>query len=59
MAHEYFGNSSEEQVRAEIGKIPGRLEAIFAEAKETSRPTNLIADDLARRLVAKREVART
>jgi leucine dehydrogenase len=56
VAHEYFGNSSEEQVRTEIGKIPDRLEAIFAEAKETSRPTNLIADDLARRLVAKREV---
>jgi leucine dehydrogenase len=49
---EYYGNSSEEQVRAEVGKIPERLEAIFAEAKETSRPTNLIADTLARRLVS-------
>jgi len=51
VAHEYYGNSSEEQVRAEVGKIPQRLEAIFVEAKETSRPTNLIADELARRLV--------
>jgi len=51
VAHEYYGNSSEEQVRAEIGKIPQRLTAIFAEAKATSQPTNLIADELARRLV--------
>jgi leucine dehydrogenase len=52
VAHEYFGNSSEERVRSEVGRIPERLAAIFAEARETSRPTNLIADDLARRLVA-------
>ncbi len=51
VAHEYYGNSSEEQVRAEVGKIPQRLEAIFVEAKDTSRPTNLIADELARHLV--------
>ena len=52
VAHEYFGDSSEEQVRAEIGKIPERLDAIFAQANATSQPTNLIADDLARRLVS-------
>ena len=52
VAHEYFGDSSEEQVRDEIGKIPERLDAIFAQASATSRPTNLIADDLARRLVS-------
>ena len=51
VAHEYYGNSSEEQVRADVGKIPQRLEAIFVEAKDTSRPTNLIADELARHLV--------
>ena len=51
VAHEYYGNSSEEKVRMDVSKIPERLESIFAEAKETSRPTNLIADDLARRLV--------
>jgi leucine dehydrogenase len=52
VAHEYFGNSSEDQVRAEVARIPQRLELIFAEAKATGRPTNVIADDLARRIVA-------
>ena len=42
VAHEYFGNSSEEKVLAEVGQIPERLDAIFAEARETgSRPTSL------------------
>lgn len=53
VAHEYFGGSSEEQVRAEIGRIPDRLDAIFAEAMETGRPTNILADELARRMVSK------
>ena len=52
VAHEYYGNSSEEQVRAEVARIPQRLDLIFAEAKATQRPTNIIADDLARRIVA-------
>jgi leucine dehydrogenase len=50
--HEYFGNSSEERVLAEIGEIPKRLESIFAEAKESGEATNLIADRMARRIVA-------
>lgn len=52
VAHEYYGNGSEDQVRAEIARIPERLDAIFAEAQETGRPTNMIADELARRIVA-------
>jgi leucine dehydrogenase len=52
VAHEYFGNSSEEKVLAEIGKIPLRLDAIFAESRETGEPTNIIADRMARRIVA-------
>ena len=50
--HEYFGNSSEEKVIAEVGEIPKRLDAIFAEAKESGEATNLIADRTARRIVA-------
>lgn len=50
--HEYFGNSSEEKVIAEVGEIPKRLDAIFAEAKESGEATNLIADRMARRIVA-------
>ncbi len=52
VAAEYFGNSSEEQVRAEIGQIPTRLDTIFAESKATQEPTNRIADGIARRIVA-------
>lgn len=50
--HEYFGNSSEERVMAEVGLIPTRLDAIFAEARESGEATNLIADRMARRIVA-------
>jgi leucine dehydrogenase len=51
VAHEYYGSSSEEKVRAEVARIPGRLDLIFAEAKTTNQPTNIIADDLARHIV--------
>ena len=52
VAHEYFGDSSEDQVRAEVERIPQRLDSIFAEAQATSRPTNVIADELARKTVS-------
>ena len=52
VSHEYYGASSEGKVRADVEKIPLRLEAIFAEADETSRPTNELADEFARRLIA-------
>jgi leucine dehydrogenase len=51
VAYEYFGKGDEDQVRAEVEKIPHRLTAIFDEALETGKPTNLIANKLARRLV--------
>jgi leucine dehydrogenase len=53
VAAEYYGNSSEDDVRADVGRIKDRLEEIFAQAQETGRPTNELADELARRLVAK------
>ncbi|MGI9271086.1 MAG: Glu/Leu/Phe/Val family dehydrogenase [Woeseiaceae bacterium] len=51
VAHEYFGNSSEERVLAEVGQIPVRLDAIFAESLDSGEPTNLIADRMARQIV--------
>ncbi len=57
VAREYLGRSSKEEVRAEISRIPERLRAIFAEAQETGRPTNEVADELARRIVAGGPVA--
>ena len=52
VAAEYYGNASEDDVRADVGRIRERLERIFAEAKETGRPTNELADELARSIVA-------
>lgn len=52
VAHEYYGDSSEEKVRADVARIPERLDAIFAKAEATGQPTNVIADEWARRIVA-------
>jgi len=51
VAREYLGNSSADEVRAEIGKIAERLEGIFEEAARLDKPTNVVANELARRLV--------
>ena len=52
VAAEYYGNSSDDDVRADVGRIKDRLIEIFKQAKETGRPTNELADELARKLVA-------
>ncbi len=52
VAAEYYGNSSDDDVRADVGRIKDRLIEIFRQAKETGRPTNELADELARKLVA-------
>ena len=52
VSREYDGGSSEEEVRDEVAHIPERLDMIFKEAKQTQQPTNMIADELARRIVA-------
>jgi len=52
VAAEYYGSSSEDEVRADVGRIKDRLMNIFDQARETGRPTNELADDLARRVVA-------
>ena len=52
VAHEYDGGSSEDDVLGEIARIPERLEKIFNAATTSKQPTNVIADELARRIVA-------
>ena len=52
VAAEYYGNSSEDDVRADVGRIKDRLQDIFREAKASGRPTNELADELARKLIA-------
>jgi leucine dehydrogenase len=52
VSHEYFGDSSEDAVREDLARIPERLRDLFAEAESSGRPTNVLADELARRIVA-------
>ena len=52
VSREYFGQSTEDEVRADVHLIPQRLDAIFAEARATKTPTNVVADEIARRIVA-------
>ena len=52
VSHEFYGNSSEDAVRADVEKIPTRLRAIFRSATESNTATNELADDMARRLIA-------
>ena len=51
VAHEYLGNGDDDEVRADVEKIPQRLESIFATAEASGKPTNIVANELARRLV--------
>jgi leucine dehydrogenase len=52
VAREYYGSSSEDEVRADVYRIRERLQAIFDAAKSSGQPTNELADELARSLVA-------
>ena len=47
-AREYLGGGTDAQVTAEIGGIPARLLEIFERARRENRPTNAVADQLAR-----------
>jgi leucine dehydrogenase len=48
VAREYQGGASETQVNADIEGIPARLTQIFERARQENRPTNAIADQMAR-----------
>ena len=52
VAAEYYGEASEDDVRADVGRIKDRLRKIFRDARDTGRPTHELADELARSLVA-------
>jgi len=52
VAREYLGGSTEAQVVSEIEGIPARLTEIFERARRESRPTNVIADQLARERIS-------
>jgi len=51
-AREFHGGVTEAQVDTEVHKIPGRLLEIFERARRENRPTNAIADQLARERIS-------
>ena len=53
VAREYAGGSTEAQVTSEISEIPARLIEIFERSRREKRPTNAIADDMARELIGR------
>jgi leucine dehydrogenase len=46
--HEYHGGATDGQVSAAIEAIPARLTEIFERSRRENRPTNVVADQLAR-----------
>lgn len=52
VAREYLGQATDAAVRDEVKRIPRRLDGIFDEADASSQPTNIVADNLAKRIVA-------
>ena len=55
VAREYVGGATEAQVTAEIQVIPERLTDIFERARREKRPTNVIADQMARERIGRGE----
>jgi leucine dehydrogenase len=52
VASEYHGTEDDEEVMRRIAAIGPRLTRIFEEAAATGRPTNIIADEQARKIIA-------
>ena len=52
VACEYYGDTSEEEVWDRVAEIGPRLTGIFEESANTNRPTNVVADEQARRIIA-------
>lgn len=52
VSHEHRGGSTADKVRADVERIPERLDQIFARAASEQRATNDIANDMARAIVA-------
>ena len=53
MSHEYYGGSTDARINADIGGIPGRLTEIFERSRREARPTNAVADQLARERIGR------
>ena len=52
VASEYFGDATEAEVVERTAQIGPRLTRIFEESAASDRPTNVVADEMARKLIA-------
>jgi leucine dehydrogenase len=52
VAAEYYGDLTDDEIWDRIAEIGSRLTGIFEEARDSGRPTNEIADEQARRIIA-------
>jgi len=52
VASEYYGDTDDEGVMHLAAAIGPRLTGIFEAAKESGKPTNVIADEMARKIIA-------
>jgi leucine dehydrogenase len=52
VASEYYGDATNEQVLEKVAAIGPRLTGIFEESAATGRPTNVVADAQARKIIA-------
>ncbi|MFT5500198.1 MAG: leucine dehydrogenase [Woeseiaceae bacterium] len=52
VASEYYGDANDDEVMERVAEIGPRLVEIFAESDKTGRPTNEIADEQARKIIA-------
>ena len=53
VAAEYLGSGDAASVAGQIARIEGRLADIFAEADASRRPTDAVADAMARKLIGR------
>jgi leucine dehydrogenase len=52
VASEYYGDADDDEVIQRVAAIGPRLSGIFAEAAASGRPTNVVADEQARNIIA-------
>lgn len=52
VASEYYGDASDEEVWGLVAAIGPRLTRIFEESATSGRPTNVVADEMAKRIIA-------
>ena len=52
VASEYFGDADDDEVMRRVAEIGPRLTGIFEAARKSGKPTNVVADEMAREIIA-------